>query len=158
MKAVSFLLAFTLLAAECRAQEKYVEREFTGNCDQIDQIARAYLKTRGFSEAECKGCPHSLKAPGALLDARGKVVGTFRMRSELTDFKPPFWLWSSPLHGVLHLSAKATPAGCTLGFMMIFGSFHTMVAGIFPVGEKLGVLSNGRLESEYLHAIQAERR
>jgi hypothetical protein len=91
-----------------------------------------------------------------LLDDDGKVVGTLRMRGELTDFKPPFWIWSSPLHGRIFLSIKATPSGCRLGFHIDFGSFHTMVVGLIPAGEKLGTLSNGRLESEYLDAIRAQ--
>jgi hypothetical protein len=107
--------------------EKYVERRFDGGCGQVEKVARAYLKTRGFTEAACADCPRSLRSPGALLDAQGKVVGALQMRGELTDFKPPFWLWSSPLHGIIHLSARPKPSTCSFGLLILFASLHTMV-------------------------------
>jgi hypothetical protein len=42
-----------------------------------------------------------------------------------------------------------------LGLFINFYSLHSMVAGIIPVGESLGLPSNGRLEAEYLDAIAA---
>jgi|SRR6266542_1079708 len=142
----------------CSAQ-KYVERDFEGNCDQAEIAAKAYLRSRGFTEPECPSCPHkpnSLKSPKELLDAQGKTVGTLRIRSDLAAVKAPFWLWSSPLHARVFLSTKSQGAGCRLGLWIDFYSLHTMVAVIIPVGERLGLPSNGRLESEYLDAIQAQ--
>jgi hypothetical protein len=142
----------------CRAQ-KYVERDFAGGCEQTEAMAKAYLNSRGFTEPECPNCPHkpnSLKSPKELLDAQGKTVGTLWIRRDLAGIKTPFWLWSSPLHARVFLSTKAQAAGCRLGLWIDFYSLHTMVAVIFPAGERLGLPSNGKLESGYLDAIEAQ--
>jgi hypothetical protein len=65
-------------------------------------------------------------------------------------------LWSSPLHGRVFIWPKPQETGCRLGLWIDFNSNHTMVAFIFPVGERLGLPSNGKLEREYLRAIEAQ--
>src|SRR5262249_14909004 len=136
--------------------QHYVERDFNANCPQAEDAARAYLRTRGFTEPECANCPNSLKAPKTLLDAHGKSVGTQRMRRDLAGIKAPFWLWSSPLHARVFISTKSQESGCRLGLWMDFSSNHTMVLLIFPAGERLGLPSNGKLEREYLDAMQPQ--
>lgn len=146
-------------ALPCCLAQNYVERNFEGNCDQTEKTARAYLKTRGFTAVECPSCPwnpNSLKSPKALLDARNNMIGTLRIRREFTEV--PFWLWSSPLHARVFLRTKAKESGCRLGLWIDFYSLHTMVVGIIPAGERLGLPSNGRLEFIYLEAIHAQIR
>jgi hypothetical protein len=147
--------ALLVTLPQCTAQPKFAERDFTDNCRQAEAAARSYLATRGFTEPQCSHCPNSLRSPKSLLDAKGKSVGTLRIRRELTVLKTPFWLWSSPLHASIFLQTKPLDVGCRLGLWIDFESFHTMVAVIFPVGENLGLPSNGKLESDYLDAIQA---
>ena len=151
------LIAVGIVLPGCLAQRD-VGKEIKANCDQTETTARAYLSSRGFTEPECPAClhdPHSLKAPKALLDAEGKKIGTLRIRRELVD-KVPFWIWSSPLHARVFISTKSEGSGCRLGLWIDFNSLHTMVVGIIPTGERLGLPSNGRLESDYLQAIQAK--
>jgi hypothetical protein len=76
------------------------------------------------------------------------------MRRDLARGKTPFWLWSSPLHARISVLVKPKASGCRLGLWIDFESDHTMVAVIFPVGERLGIPSNGKLEREYLDAMQ----
>ncbi len=152
-------LAVVACLVPCGRAQKYVERDFASGCDQTEATAKAYLNSRGFTEPECPNCPHkpnSLKSPKDLLDAQGKTVGTARIRRDLAGIKTPFWLWSSPLHARVFLSTKALDTGCRLGLWIDFYSLHTMVAVIFPAGERLGLPSNGKLESEYLDAIEAK--
>ena len=130
-------------------------RELSANCEQAETATRTYLKTCGFTEQQCANCPNSLKMPKDLLDSKGKSVGTIRIRRELSSVKAPFWIWSSPLHAAVFISPKPLPNGCRLGLLINFYSLHSMVVGFIPVGESLGLPSNGRLEAEYLDAIAA---
>jgi hypothetical protein len=70
--------------------------------------------------------------------------------------KTPFWVWSSPLHARVSVLTTPQATGCRLGLWIDFESNHTMVAFIFPVGERLGIPSNGELEREYLDAVQQQ--
>ena len=134
--------------------QDYVERDFNATCIQAEASARAYLQTRGFTEPVCVKCPRSsLKAPKTLLDAHGRMVGTQRMRADLARGKTPFRLWSSPLHARVSILVRPEGSSCRLGLWIDFESDHTMVAVVFPVGERLGIPSNGKLEREYLDAI-----
>jgi len=147
-----FAVAATLLLPAFGQQ--YVERDFSANCVRTETAARAYLRTRGFTEPECATCKISLKAPKSLLDAQGHSVGTQRLRRDLVGMKAPFWMWSSPLHARVFISARPQESGCRLGLWMDFYSNRTMVVVIIPVGERLGLPSNGKLEREYLDAMQ----
>jgi hypothetical protein len=146
---------FILLTQLGSAQPGYVQRELNTTCEKAQTAARTYLKTRGFTEPQCGNCPNSLKTPKDLLDSKGKGVGTIRIRRELSRVKVPFWLWSSPLHAAVFISAKPLTDGCRLAMLINFYSLHSMVVGFIPVGESLGLPSNGRLETEYLDAIAA---
>jgi hypothetical protein len=91
-----------------------------------------------------------------LLDAQGNVVGTLRIRKELSGTKVPFFVWSSPLHARVFISTRPQqPSACELGLHILFDSLHVMVFGIIPSGERLGLTSNGKLEIGYLDAIQS---
>jgi hypothetical protein len=133
-----------------------VERDFNADCAQVDRTTRDYLRDRGFTRTQCpeEKCANILTSPQKLLDAKGRSVGTARIRRELVSSKPPLWLWSSPLHADVFLSTKRGDPGCHLRLWINFNSFHTMVAGVFPAGERLGLPSNGSLETEYLDAIE----
>ena len=154
MRAFRLLLTLFALVTPCAAIG-YVEREIKAGCDEAEAATRAYLATRGFTEPQCSDCPRSLKTPKGLLDSKGKSVGTTRIRREFSGVKAPFWLWSSPLHAAVFISAKPEQSGCRLGLLINFFSLHSMVVGIIPVGESLGLPSNGSLESEYLEALAA---
>ncbi|MCU1339698.1 MAG: hypothetical protein JWO19_5279 [Bryobacterales bacterium] len=150
-------LATLILVLPIYSAEEYVERDFNVSCARIETVARTYLKGRGFTEPECDHCPNSLKSPGQLLDAHGKPVGTLRIRRELAGQQLPFYLWSDAFHARVFLWPKPQPSGCKLGLYIDFASRHTMMIGIIPVGERLGVRSNGKLEAEYLDAILASQ-
>lgn len=158
MRLLSALPAGLLLSTYCFAGP-LVEREIQGDCAQVEARTKMYLNNRGFTEPEWPACarhPNSLKSPKTLLDAQGKSVGTHRIRTELAGVKVPFWLWSSPLHARVFLSFKPDGTTCRVGLWIDFASNHTMVAGIVPAGERLGIPSNGWLESGYLEAIWRE--
>jgi hypothetical protein len=140
----------------CSHAQMRVERDFGTSCDQAEATARAYLKTRGFTQPECATCANSLKSTKQLLDAQGNTIGTMRIRRDLAGIKAPFWVWSSPLHARVFIGAKPQGTGCRFGLTILFDSHHTMVVVIVPVGERLGLPSNGRLEREYLDAVEAQ--
>jgi len=152
------IVALVVLIPSCIAQAD-VERDFRGSCDQIDAGVRAYLNTRGFTEPECPHCPASqragsLRAPGRLIDSKGKAIGTLRIRREY-GIPISFWIWSTPLHPRVFLRAKPQPMGCRFGLHMDFIGY-AMVLGVMPAGEGLGLPSNKKLEAEYLDAIKAQ--
>ena len=148
--------AIIAMLSHCAAQT-YREREFRAGCDQVEKAARAYLDSRGFTQPECDHCPDSLKSsPGRLLDSHGKMVGTARMRRELAVLPVPFYIWSDALHARVFLWPKPRASGCKLGLYIDFASSHTMIIGIIPSGERLGIPSNGKLEIEYLDALASE--
>lgn len=155
MQFIQALVVAAALLPSLHAQPR-VERDFSTNCMETEATARAYLHTRGFTEPECANCPNSLRSPNTLLDAGGKSVGTQRIRRDLVSIKAPLWVWSSPLHARVFIWRKPLESGCRLALWMDFYSVHTMVLVIIPVGEPLGLPSNGRLERDYLDAIQAQ--
>jgi hypothetical protein len=156
MRGIIALSAIVLLSLHGQPVWPGVERNFNVGCIEIEQTAKEYLRGRGFARTQCPEpiCANILTSPEKLLDAKGHTVGTARIRCELSAPKPPIWLWSSPLHADVFLWMKGGNPGCNLRLWIDFVSFHTMVAGVLPVGEKLGLPSNGRLEAEYLDAIE----
>jgi hypothetical protein len=152
MQIFRLLIAVGVLLPPCKAQP-FVERVFGRPCADTEVIARAYLKSRGFTEYRSAT---GLLSRKILLDAQGKPVGTRRIRRDLSRDKVSFFVWSSPLHAIVALSAKPLPSGCRLGLSIDFGSFHMAMIGILPGGDPLELRSNGRLESDYLDAIQAQ--
>lgn len=136
-----------------------VTHEFRAECGKVESATINYLLSRGFAAYPCQGCPPTkgrflmYLSGDHLIDAQGAEVGTMRMRGELASSKAPWWLWSSPLHTLIHVNLAPTDVGCSLRLLAMFESRHSMVAFIFPVGERLGVPSNGNLEAAYMEAI-----
>lgn len=113
-------------------------------------MAREYLRSRGFTEADVHG---HLLSPQTILDANGRSVSTSRIRSRLSTPKVPFFIWSTPLKAEVSVSTRAAGSGCVVGLTITFHSLHRMVVAIIPVNEALVLGSNGALETEYLDAI-----
>uniref|UniRef100_Q01Y03 Uncharacterized protein n=1 Tax=Solibacter usitatus (strain Ellin6076) TaxID=234267 RepID=Q01Y03_SOLUE len=144
-----------MLAGCCpcgRAQRNNVERRVPSDCQRTASMAREYLRSHGFTEADVDG---HLRSTQAILDANGKSVSTSRIRTRLSTPKVPFFIWSTPLKAQVGVSTRADGSGCVVGLTITFHSLHRMVAAIIPVNEALVLGSNGALETEYLDAILA---
>ena len=94
-----------------------------------------------------------MRSDASLVDADGKALTTGRIRAEFASSKPPFFIWSTPLHASAEISLKPELSGCILGITVAFHSQHRMVLALVPVNETLGLGSNGKLERQYAEAI-----
>jgi hypothetical protein len=90
----------------------------------------------------------------ALLDARGTKIGSHRIRRQLARFDPII-VWSTPLHASVSITlTPQSPSECNLGMTINFNSLHREVFLFIPLNEALILPSNGKLEAEYLDAVQ----
>jgi hypothetical protein len=154
------LVALTLAMTLCDAQVSNVERAFSCPCPEAKVGAKAYLQSRGFRVDDggilgSVGTKLWMRSDAALIDADGKVLTTSRIRTEFASPKPPFFIWSTPLHASLEVSLKPEPSGCILGITVTFHSMHRMVVALVPVNETLTLGSNGKLDKQYADSIAA---
>jgi hypothetical protein len=153
-------VALTLAMALCDAQVSNVERAFSCLCPEAKVRARAYLQSRGF-RVDDGGILEStdtklwMLSDATPIDADGKVLTTGRIRTEFATPKPPFFIWSTPLHASVEVSLKPESSGCILGITVTFHSMHRMVVALVPVNETLTLGSNGKLDKQYADSIAA---